>query len=293
MDIRTGLQKILDSEKYDDNAIHPDIKKSCVSFIEYIQKGHVKSYLDYFDITQNGIPIDSFVIIAALSSNGKTSYIINQMTKMILDGKRVCFFSLEMSEFAIIEQIVANLSGINTLEIKAGMSQITESKISDALDKLYTHNNLWIYDRPRTIDDIIEKAKYQKEKNKIDYIFVDYIQIIRSGIKNIVERLDFIATELQGLSRILQIPVIALSQFNRSVENERPDVTKLKGSGTLEQSADIVILMHNQSAAIDGDFGRRLVNFYIGKNRKGMKDIEYQEIFKPATRQFLYQGLRG
>lgn len=290
-EVRDGLNKILEKESFEDEAIHPDIKRTCREFIEYLQQGQARSFIDYFDSHCGGIPKDCFMILAALSSNGKTSYIISIIRKMIFAGKRVLFFSLEMNEFSILEQIIANITGINTKDMTGELSRAVESRISDGLDQLYTKQNLWIYDKPRSIKDIIDKAKYQREKNKVEYIFIDYLQIIRGDQKNTVERLDYIATELQGLSRSLGIPVICLSQFSRGENaDEKPTITKLKGSSTIEQSADIVLLMYNQSMAIDGDRSKRLVNFYIAKNRRGEKDIEYQEIFEPSTRRFYYQG---
>lgn len=290
-EIRSDLVGILNNCNYQDESKRPDIKKTCLEFIQYIREGFTKSYIDYFDRSQGGVHRDSFIILAALSSSGKTSYAINIICKMLMDGKKVCFFSLEMSEFDIIQQIIANWSGINTSQMDRDITPQIEHQMSDALDRLYTHNNIWVYEGQRGIDNIIDEARFQAEKNKIDYFFVDYIQIVRSKLANPVERIDDISNKLQGLARELKKPVIALSQFNRTAVDEKPEMNKLKGSGTLEQSADIVLLMQTFNKAVDGDTSKRLINFYIPKNRKGKRDETYQEIFMPGNRRFFYQGV--
>ncbi|MCL2259737.1 MAG: replicative DNA helicase [Fibromonadales bacterium] len=202
----------------------------------------------------NGLQNSDLIILAARPSMGKTALAINIATNAAMEGKTVLFFSLEMPAQLIVERVLSSIAGVNLSDLRKGkvysdVQKTLFAKVEDLKEKPF-----YIDD---TIDmqafDLLSKCRVFKRKhnNKLDLVVVDYLQLMK--IRGDVERRDIGVAEnslmLKKLAKELQIPVVALAQLNRNVENRtvsggRPQLSDLRDSGSIEQDADMVWFIH-------------------------------------------------
>lgn len=207
-----------------------------------------------------GFQPSDLVIIAARPSMGKTALAINlavnaALAKCYRDSSRnhtVGFFSLEMSSEQLSTRILSMTSEINSTNLKTGF--INEEKyniirqISEDISKL----NLMIDDTPAlSISAIRTRARRLKRQFGLDILFIDYLQLIRptTNSDNRVLEISEITQGLKALAKELDIPIIALSQLSRAVEqrvDKRPLLSDLRESGSIEQDADIVMFIYRE-----------------------------------------------
>lgn len=212
------------------------------------------------DRISGGFKKSNLVIIAARPSVGKTAFALNIALNASMhesNQKPVGIFSLEMSERELLQRIVSNASGIDFGNITSGNLQQWElEKMAAANDKL---KQLPIY-----IDDtfglnmmqIRAKARKMKQRNGIEMIIIDYLQLIKGdGSKNMIreQEISRISRDLKGLAKELDIPVVALSQLSRAVEGRSDNIPKLsdlRESGAIEQDADEVYFLYQNSKEV-------------------------------------------
>ena len=190
------------------------------------------------------------IIIAGYSSQGKTTLALNFALSALKQDKKVGFFSLEMSEEDLCERLIANISSVAISNIHYQKPDTDQwNKISKAAE--YLSNASLIIDPSAglTINEITAKSKRMKNKHDIDILFIDYMQlIIGTGTGGRQQELEQISRGLVRLKKMLNIPVVVLSQFHNPREgnmHKLPDLTALRGSGSIGQDADIVIFIHN------------------------------------------------
>ncbi len=231
-----------------------DFKKSVKDFLNKTTqktKG-VPSSLSKLDRKLNGYQNSDLIILAARPGMGKTAFVLNEVLECGLRGIPVAFFSLEMSEKQIIGRMLSTISGVdvtkvNQMDLSHGET-LHLKKCSDMLSEL-----------PIYIDDTggispIElkiKANRLKRENGIKMIVVDYLQLMKVKNKKVGNReqeISEISQSLKNLAKELDIPVIALSQLSRSVEqrgaSKRPLLSDLRESGSIEQDADVVMFIY-------------------------------------------------
>jgi replicative DNA helicase len=231
-----------------------DFKKSVKDFLNKTTqktKG-VPSSLSKLDKKLNGYQNSDLIILAARPGMGKTALVLNEVLECGLRGIPVAFFSLEMSEKQIIGRMLSTISGIEVT--KVNQMDLTYSEIlylkkcSDMLSEL-----------PIYIDDTggispIEmkiKSNRLKRESGIKMIVVDYLQLMKVKNKktgNREQEISEISQSLKNLAKELDVPVIALSQLSRSVEqrgsSKRPLLSDLRESGSIEQDADVVMFIY-------------------------------------------------
>ena len=193
---------------------------------------------------------------------GKTAYATNiayniSKEKSVDSGqinKNVLFFSLEMSSDQLATRIMSEISQISSEGIRTGnLSKNDFNKIiaaSDNLKKL----SLFIDDSPAlTISSIRTRARRLKRKMGLDLIVIDYLQLISSESRNLndnrVKEISDITRGLKAIAKDLNIPVVALSQLSRKVEDredKRPQLADLRESGSIEQDADLVVFLYRE-----------------------------------------------
>lgn len=189
-------------------------------------------------------------IVAGRPGMGKTAFMIQQIIDVAKQGKSCAVFSLEMSSEQIAGRIVNNFTDIPNYSIlRKGMS-VDEWKTfhyyKDTLSSLPIH----IDDTPAiTINNLRLKARMLRLRYNIDIIFVDYLQLMSADSKfnNREQEISTISRSLKALAKELNIPVIALSQLSRKVEeriDKRPLLSDLRDSGSIEQDADEVIFLY-------------------------------------------------
>ncbi len=222
----------------------------------------IKSGLSDFDKKIGGLHKSDLIIIAGRPSMGKTAfatniaYNISKEKKANQDDtiKNVLFFSLEMSSDQLATRIMSEISKISSESIRTGnLSKNDFNKIiaaSDNLKKL----SLYIDDSPAlTISSIRTRARRLKRKTGLDLIVIDYLQLISSESRNLndnrVKEISDITRGLKAIAKDLNIPVVALSQLSRKVEDredKRPQLADLRESGSIEQDADLVVFLYRE-----------------------------------------------
>ena len=181
-----------------------------------------------------------------------------------------------MSKKEIMNRLVANMAKVpaQKLKRKEPLSSVQWSNVMTAKEEIKSWN-LNIYAKGNMyIEQLMGLAKYLKKKGKLDVLVVDYLQLLdsHSHAKNRVQQVSYISRKLKQIAMDLEIPVIALSQLSRAgVEHGKPrdpQLSDLRDSGSLEQDANIVLMLHTTD--IDQKFqDERYITIFIRKNRDG------------------------
>lgn len=238
-----------------------------------------------------GIQPDLF-IVAAPPGGFKTSYLDIIINKNAKKGKRVMFFSTEMTTEQVLLRKIQRELGISSNKIRKGQVSKEELSIIKSFEKDLSENI--VYDQTSSIDvDMIKiKAKMENQKRKLDLICIDYLQLCscKRVKNNRVEEVAEISRQLKALSKELNIPVIALSQLNRNYSNRadgKPVMADLKESSQIEQDAGAIIFL-NVSNNSDKPTNRydvpERMEIVIAKNRYGcMKTFQAELIRSRLT----------
>ena len=235
--------------------------------IDYAEKAYKKSSdviglktgLNDFDKKIGGLHKSDLIIVAGRPSMGKTAFATN-IASNICNGKNndnktnVLFFSLEMSSEQLATRVISELSQISSEGIRTGnISKTDFEKIIRASEKL-KNLSLFIDDSPAlTISSIRTRSRRLKRKFGLDLIIIDYLQLItgesRNSNDNRVKEISDITRGLKAIAKELNIPVVALSQLSRKVEEreeKRPQLADLRESGSIEQDADLVVFLYRE-----------------------------------------------
>jgi replicative DNA helicase len=260
----------------------------------------VPSGFTRLDLLTGGFKDSEFIIIAARPSQGKTAFALNIAYHVaIVEKIPVIFFSLEMDSYSLINRIIAYATKLNAFEIRRGKFRNEDWQyITTIVSKIYETNTLWIDDTPgMTIMDIRSRARklildLQSKNPSLNkfLIIIDYLQLIR-GVGRFESRqqeVSEISRLLKDMARSLNVPVIALSQLNRRVEDRtkdgsRPQLSDLRESGSLEQDADIVIMIHRDKDKKENP-NDNTVDIIVAKNRNGPVDTVQLMFFPEYTR---------
>ena len=244
-----------------------------------------------------GFQKGDLIIIGGRPGMGKTTLGQNLAYNVAeINKKPVLFFSLEMGRDQIIDRMLSPIANVDAWKIKNGnISDEEFARIGDALGSMS--------DVPILIDDtsglsileIRNRARRAKHDHDIGMIVIDYLQLIRASDRyagNKVQEVTEISTGLKVLARELNIPVIALAQLNRQVtgrEDPRPGLSDLRDSGSIEQDADIVLLIHRPdyyNKNKDGYVPTNITEILVEKHRNG-ETGKIKFYFDSAHDQFL------
>ena len=245
---------------------------------------------DLDSLTQ-GFQKSDLIILAGRPSMGKTAFVLN-IAENILKTQKVpiIFFSLEMSKEQLIYRLLSNETGISQARLKIGnLYREDWYKLKSSI-KNYSRLPFFIDDQANlTILDIRSKIKHILfEQNKIGLIIIDYLQLlVNSKLKfeNRVQEISQITRSLKNIAKEFQIPIIALSQLSRNVENrinKRPILSDLRESGSIEQDADLVLMLYRDSyysSIVDKNKKITSAELIISKHRNGplgMVELSFQ-----------------
>jgi replicative DNA helicase len=184
-------------------------------------------------------------------------------------GLPVGFFSLEMSQEELVDRLLVAQADIDAWKLKTGrLDEKDFDKLSHAMGQL-AEAPLFIDDTPgASIGEIRTKARRLKAEHGLKLVIVDYLQLIKGrNLENRVQEVSEISQGLKNLARELKVPVLALSQLNRSVEargTKKPQLADLRESGAIEQDADVVMFIYREDAENISD-----VTLDIQKHRNG------------------------
>ena len=239
-----------------------DIVKQTVEAIEKLYRTRedytgVPSGFPALDKMLSGFQDSEFIVIGARPSVGKTALALTMAANMSIHRKiPVGFFSLEMSDMAIMQRLIASEARIGSQKIRTGMLRPADFKnLTDAAGMIY-EAPLWIGDTPgMRLLDLRAQARRMKSQHGVRIIFVDYISLINNEHADLPrhEQIAEISRSLKGLARELAIPVVALSQVTRDVEGKRPTLASIRESGSIEQDADVVMFLHRNRGETSED----------------------------------------
>ncbi|MDE5707428.1 MAG: replicative DNA helicase [Alistipes sp.] len=201
-----------------------------------------------------GWQLSDLIIVAARPSMGKTAFVLTMARNMAVDHERpVAFFSLEMSSVQLMMRLIVAETGIAGNEIKSGRLTPEQWRHLESATKPLGSAPLYIDDTPAlSVFEFRSKARRLKIHNDIQIIIIDYLQLMTGGTQdskgNREQEVSFISRTLKAIAKELNVPIIALSQLNRSTElrggSKRPQLSDLRESGAIEQDADIVAFIH-------------------------------------------------
>ena len=242
-----------------------------------ILPGLASGFYDLDSITQ-GFQKSDLIIIAGRPSMGKTAICLNMATNILkLHKYPVLFFSLEMSKEQLAYRLLSNEIEITNTRLKKGQLDENDWVKLNKVIKCFSNLPFFIDDTPNlSIQDI--RLKTQRvffEQKMIGLIIIDYLQLVESPntySDNRVEELSKITRSLKNIAREFKVPIIALSQLSRNVENrfnKRPILSDLKESGSIEQDADLVLMLYRDSYYNEIIKDNDITELIIAKHRNG------------------------
>lgn len=223
------------------------------------------------------------VIIAARPAMGKTAFVLSMAKNMTVDYNiPVAIFTLEMANVQLVKRLISNVAELNSEQIKNGQLSPEEwERLNTRLRSVYSAP-LYLDETPGlSITELRTKARRLVRERGVKLIIIDYLQLMNaSGMKfgSREQEVSTISRSLKALAKELNIPIIALSQLNRSTEtreDKRPQLSDLRESGAIEQDADIVCFIHrpeyymHSSEDTDREDIRGLAQLIIAKHRSG------------------------
>ena len=239
--------------------------------------GTPSGFEDLDNIT-GGFQPGNLIILAARPSMGKSALMANFAENAALEGDRaVALFSLEMSEGELAQRFVASQASVKGDDLRKGkVAPSRWPKILQASNRL-ADSPLYIDDSSDlSVLDVRAKARRlaQQHADGLGLILIDYLQLMRShaGVENRVEAIGQISRGLKTLARELDVPVIALSQLNRGVEqrtDKRPVLSDLRESGAIEQDADLVMFVYRDEYYDKESEREGIAEVIISKHRNG------------------------
>lgn len=251
------------------------------------------------DKLTSGWQNSDLIIIAARPAMGKTAFVLSMAKNMAVDyNTPTAIFSLEMSNLQLVNRLISNVCELEGEKIKSGqLSQQEWEQLNSRVRKLYGAP-LYIDDTPSlSVLELRTKARRLVREHNVKIIIIDYLQLMNaSGMQfgSREQEVSIISRSLKQLAKELNIPVIALSQLSRKVEdrndnNKRPQLSDLRESGAIEQDADIVCFIHRPEyytrSTVDANNRpiRGLAEFIVAKHRSGsVDDVEMTFVAKYA-----------
>ncbi len=287
-------QKILSisQKSYHQNFTHiKDELKSAYERIEKLNqfKGTLRGVPTGFkeiDNVLSGLQKSDMVVIGARPSVGKTTFALDIARNAAkLSNQPVAFFSIEMAKDQVIDRIIAAESGVSLWKLRTGRvnDDIEWQAIQGALDRLQS-THIFVDDTPSpNILQMRSMARRLQVEHGLGLIVIDYLQLIaprNNKSDNVVQQITEISRGIKALARELDVPVIALSQLSREVDkrdSNKPKLSDLRESGSIEQDADVVMLLsrarerRSDPNAIDlsGGADENLIHVNIAKHRNG------------------------
>jgi len=270
-----------------------DVVKEAIHNIEEAakQEGNISGIATGFhhldNLTSGWQPAD-LIILAARPGMGKTAFVLSLARNVAVDYKKsVALFSLEMSSVQLVTRLISSEAGISADKLKKG--NLTDTEWSDLNKSIGALNDakIFIDDTPAlSIFELRAKSRRLKSKENIQMIVIDYLQLMTANVDkgggNREQEISTISRGLKALAKELELPIVTLSQLNRSVEtrggDKKPQLSDLRESGAIEQDADMVCFLYrpgyyNITESPDGEaFPEGYTELIVAKHRNGALD---------------------
>jgi len=263
--------------------------------------GVPSGFADLDNLT-GGFQKSDLIIVAGRPSQGKTALVLSiARNAAVLHDQSVGFFSLEMSNQQLVMRLICAEARVDAHKVRTGRLPEDEwRKLSTSVGRLYKAK-IFIDDTPALgILELRAKARRLKAEHNIDFIVVDYLQLMQGprAAQSREQEISAISRSLKALAKEINVPVVALSQLNRGVENrsdKRPALADLRESGAIEQDADVVMFVHRPEmfgiAEEGGEPTEGLAQIIIGKQRNGPTDTVKLSFIKQYARFENYKPL--
>ncbi len=333
--IATEIQR----RSYDDGTDVTELIEYAESEIFNVTEGHIKREAQSARIlldkviksieeaaakggTMNGVPsgftkLDAItlgwqpsdlIIIAARPSMGKTAFVLSMARNITVDHERpVAFFSLEMSATSLMLRLIVAESQLSSTDVRSGRLTTDQWQHLEQSTRQLSGAPLYIDDTPAlSVTDFRSKVRKLKAQHDIQLIIIDYLQLMTTTLKdskgNREQEVAAISRTLKAIAKELDIPIIALSQLNRSVESrggsKRPQLSDLRESGAIEQDADIVAFIHRpEYYGLTVDENQQstagMAELIIAKHRNGATDTVKLRFRKEQARFSDYDDADG
>ncbi|MCL5669992.1 MAG: replicative DNA helicase [Acidobacteria bacterium] len=263
--------------------IHQIVKSSFGTIDVLLDRGHrvtgVETGFIELDNMTSGFQPGELIIIAARPSLGKTALALNIAAHASVEsGKKVGVFSLEMSKESLAIRLLCSEARIDSHKLRSGFTTRDDwPKMTKALGRL-AEAPLYIEDTPAlSIMQIRAKARRLKADKGLDLLIIDYLQLAtgHGRFENRTQEVSFISRGLKSIAKELNVPVLALSQLSRAPEQrpgQKPQLSDLRESGSIEQDADVVIFIFRErrsSEEGEEEPGGAETKLIIGKQRNG------------------------
>lgn len=272
------LSKLTRSEDFINwHSLLEETEKKIIELANNPQKGltGLSTGYSYLDNITNGLQKSDLIVLAARPSVGKTAFALNLCRNVAKasanDGASVAFFSLEMSAEQLLHRLMAVESALPIGKIKNGdLNQEEQELLNYNVSKLYNMNIAIDDTAGIKIGDLKSKARKLKLERGLDFIVIDYLQLITTGgySDNRQQEVSQISRELKALAKELEIPILALSQLSRSVEqraDKKPMMSDIRESGAIEQDADIIMMLYRPEYYQDHLMEEDMADVYDGK----------------------------
>ncbi len=272
---------------------HNDMKTLVIEAVKHIENARnsdgsyrgVPSGFTRLDRITAGWQDSDLIVLAARPGMGKTAFALTMAKSITAELNRpVAIFSLEMSSIQLATRLIASETRLSFDKLKKGeLAEHEWQQLNARINNLLAAP-LYIDDTPAlTIFELRAKARRMKQQYGIQLIIIDYIQLMQGGIEkgNREQEISNISRSLKSLAKELDIPVIALSQLNRSVETrpglKKPILSDLRESGAIEQDADMVLFIYRAEyykidRLEDGESSTGIAQLIIAKHRNGALD---------------------
>lgn len=289
--INSALQSLamigVDDEKDDEPKDSKDVLQEVLDDMQKaLESGSVMSGLstgfENIDAMTSGMQEADLIVIAARPSMGKTTLAMNIGENVAyLNEKKgnVLVFSLEMPRKALVKKTVCRFGSLFMNKINTGKALESDhdtARLGQAMERVTSSPGKFIIDDKGGlhISQLRARAKRAKMRyGRIDLVIVDYIQLAQADGSSENEVISKVSSGLKNLAKELRCPVIALSQLNRALTG-RPEMKNLRGSGSIEQDADVIIFLHDED--YEGNRGdHSLTEVIIGKQRVGPTGTTY------------------
>lgn len=241
---------------------------------EHVNAGLINTGFKKLDDKIGGLKPGDMAILAARPSMGKTALALNIAQNIGETGKNVAIFSLEMSKEQLTDRLICATMGVDNWKLNKGLLEDEEfMRMGDALERL-SRANIYIDDSPMgNLLEIKSKARRLKIESGLDFLVIDYLQLMGGGNPmNRVQEISEISRGIKSLARELQVPILALSQLSRAVESrttKEPILSDLRESGSIEQDADVVMMIYREDYYDEFTENKGITNVFVRKNRNG------------------------
>jgi replicative DNA helicase len=264
--------------------------------------GVTSGFRDLDQMTSGFQPSD-LIIVAARPSVGKTAFTLNiARNAAVIGGAKVAFFSLEMSAEQLALRLLASEATVDGHKLRNGQLQDQDwQRLSTGLATL-AESNIFIDDTPNCpLPEVRSKCRRIKQEHGLDLVIIDYLQLMsipqRPGAQvSRQQEISEISRSLKTMARELNVPVIALSQLSRSVEqrqDKRPMLSDLRESGAIEQDADAVAFLYRDDYYNPDTEEKNIVEVILAKHRNGPVGSVKLHFVKEIQKMFGMEHRRG